>query len=409
MVIALIVFILVFVGLDVGISLLNYNQRTQPLPANVAGIYDEAAYSKWLAYSMEKLKLGLIQKAVVTLILVGFLGLGGFAWLNTFSESFSTDPVLTTLIFIGAFMGLQLVVGLPFEWVDTFTIEAKYGFNKTTVKTFWIDQLKGSVLGVVLGGAVLTLLVNLYLNLKDALLQFGIWAYVALSILTLAMFVLSKVFVRFFNRLKPIDDAELKGKIDELATKCGFRVKSIYEMDASKRSTKLNGFYTGFGKVGEIVLYDTLIAKMSHEQILAVLAHELGHAKHKDTQKLLAIQNGTMVFYIALIVFILYMPGLFTPFGFEGVHFGFALILFSILVEPLSLVLGIVRNALMRIAETKADAYAVSMTSKETMGDVLKTLAAENFSNLNPHPLYVMIHYTHPPIAQRLSDLQKAN
>jgi STE24 endopeptidase len=409
MVIALIVFILVFVGLDVGISLLNYNQRTQPLPQNVAGIYDEAAYSKWLAYSMEKLKLGLIQKAVFTVILVGFLGLGGFAWLNTFSESFSTDPVLSTLIFIGSFMGLQLIVGLPFEWIDTFTIEAKYGFNKTTVKTFWIDQLKGLVLGVVLGGAVLTLLVNLYQNFQDALLQFGTWAYIALSILTLVMFVLSKVFVRVFNKLKPIDDLELKGKIDELAMKCGFRVKSIYEMDASKRSTKLNGFYTGFGKVGEIVLYDTLIAKMSHEQILAVLAHELGHAKHKDTQKLLLIQNGTMVYYIALIVFILYMPGLFTPFRFEGVHFGFALILFSILVEPLSLVLGIVRNALMRIAETKADAYAVSMTSKETMGDVLKTLAAENFSNLNPHPLYVMIHYTHPPIAQRLSDLQKAN
>jgi STE24 endopeptidase len=409
MVIALIVFILVFVGLDVGISLLNYNQRTQPLPANVAGIYDVAAYSKWLAYSMEKLKLGLIQKAVFTVILVGLLGFGGFAWLNTFSESFSMDQVLSTLIFIGAFMGLQLVVGLPFEWIDTFTIEAKYGFNKTTIKTFWIDQLKGLVLGIVLGGAVLVLLVSLYLNFQEALLQFGIWAYVALSILTLAMFVLSKVFVRVFNKLKPIDDMNLKAKIDELATKCGFRVKSIYEMDASKRSTKLNGFYTGFGKVGEIVLYDTLIAKMSHEQILAVLAHELGHAKHKDTQKLLLIQNGTMVYYIALIVFILYMPGLFTPFGFEGVHFGFALILFSILVEPLSLVLGIVRNALMRIAETKADAYAVSMTSKETMGDVLKTLAAENFSNLNPHPLYVMIHYTHPPIAQRLSDLQKAN
>ena len=409
MVIALIVFILVFVGLDVGISLLNYNQRTQPLPQNVVGIYDDVAYSKWLAYSMEKLKLGLIQKGVFTVILVGFLGLGGFAGLNTFSESFSTDPVLSTLIFIGAFMGLQLVVGLPFEWIDTFTIEAKYGFNKTTVKTFWIDQLKGLVLGIILGGAVLAFLVSLYLNFQDQLIEFGVWSYIALSVLTLVMFVLSKVFVRLFNKLKPIDDEQLKTKIDELATKCGFRVKSIYEMDASKRSTKLNGFYTGFGKVGEIVLYDTLIAKMTHEQILAVLAHELGHAKHKDTLRLLGIQNMILWVYIALIVVILSVPSLFVAFGFEGVHFGFALILFSVLVEPVSLIVGISNNAILRLAETKADAYAVTMTSKETMGEVLKTLAAENFSNLNPHPLYVMIHYTHPPIAQRLSDLQKAH
>lgn len=407
MVIVLIAFILIMTGFDVLVSWLNYSQRTKPLPEAVQGIYDDAAYSKWLAYSMEKLKLGLIQKAVFTLILVGFLGFGGFALLNTFSESVSTNPIVSTLVFIGAFMGLQLIVGLPFEWNDTFSIESKYGFNKTTVKTFWIDQVKGLVLGIVLGGFVLMILQTLYLTFQNAILQFGVWAYIVVSVLTLVMFVLSKVFVRVFNKLKPVEDPQLKAKVDDLAQKCGFQVKSVYEMDASKRSTKLNGFYTGLGKVGEIVLYDTLIAKMSHEEILAVLAHELGHAKHKDTLRLLAIQNGMMVYYIALITLILSLPELFTPFGFEGVHFGFALILFSILVEPLSLLLGIVSNALSRIAETKADAYAVTMTSKETMGKVLKTLAAENFSNLNPHPVYVMLHYTHPPIAQRLSDLQK--
>jgi len=407
MVILIIAFILIMTSFDVFVSWLNYTQRNKPLPEAVQGIYDDAAYSKWLAYSMEKLKLGLIQKAVFTVILVGFLGFGGFALLNVFSESISTNPIVSTLVFIGAFMGLQLIVGLPFEWIDTFTIEAKYGFNKTTVKTFWIDQMKGLVLGIVLGGLVLTILNLLYLSFQSAILQFGVWAYIVVSVLTLVMFVLSKVFVRVFNKLKPVEDPQLKAKVDELAHKCGFHVKSVYEMDASKRSTKLNGFYTGFGKVGEIVLYDTLIAKMSHEEILAVLAHELGHAKHKDTLRLLGIQNTVLWFYIALMTLILSLPELFTPFGFEGVHFGFALILFSILVEPLSLFIGISNNVLMRSAETKADAYAVKMTSKETMGNVLKVLAAENFSNLNPHPVYVLLHYTHPPIAKRLADLLK--
>jgi STE24 endopeptidase len=407
MVALIISFILIMFILDLSISLVNYNQRMLPLPENVKGIYDDEAYIKWLAYTMEKLKLELIGKTVNLIMMIGFLSFGFFRALDQFTLSISSNPIVSTLLFLGIFMGGTFILGLPFEWIDTFRIETKYGFNKTSVKTFWIDQIKGLVLGGFLLGILIVILQSLYLLFIDQLIQFGIWAFAAISVITVLLFFFSRLFVRVFNKLQPIEEGELKEKINALAQKCGFRVKSVFVMDGSRRSTKLNGFYTGFGKTGEIVLYDTLINKMTHEEILAVLAHELGHAKHGDTVRMLGVQNIQMGYYIVLITAILMNPGLFTPFGFTGVHFGFAFILFTVLAEPLSLILSFVSNGLLRIAETKADAYAVEMTSKETMGSVLRILAAENFSNLNPHPLYVLMHYSHPPVSQRLSDINK--
>jgi STE24 endopeptidase len=179
-------------------------------------------------------------------------------------------------------------------------------------------------------------------------------------------------------------------------------------MDASKRSSKLNGFFSGLGKTGEIVLYDTLVTKLTHEQILAVLAHELGHATHKDTLKMLVVQIVMLGLYVFGIGLILQTPALFLAFGLQGVHFGFAIVLFTILIEPISTLLGIPVNALLRAAEIKADTFAVKMTTSEAMGDALKMLVKENFSNLNPHPLVVLLHYSHPPVDQRLKAILAA-
>jgi STE24 endopeptidase len=232
-----------------------------------------------------------------------------------------------------------------------------------------------------------------------------LWIFI--SVVLLLIFVLNtKVFVRLFNKLKPIEEGELKDKITALAKKTGFEVKAISSMDASKRSTKLNGFYSGLGKIGEIVLYDTLISKLSIDQILAVLAHELGHAKHKDTLRMLVVQIMILGLYACGIGLILQMPIFFTSFGLEGIHFGFAFILFSILMEPLSLLLQIPVNILLRRAEYKADAFSVKMTSKKDMTEVMKILVTENFSNLNPHPLTVLLHYSHPPVSQRLQAIE---
>ncbi len=395
-------------GFDLVISMLNYNQRKLALPENVRGIYDEAAYQKWLSYTMEKLRMEWIGKIINTLFLVVLLGLGFFGALEQFSASFTSDPILQTLIFLGLFMGLSILMGLPFEWIDTFKIEAKYGFNTTSVKTFWIDQVKSLVLGALLFGILVSVINALYLYFKADLITFAIMAWGVVCIVMIALFVLNvKVFVRLFNKLKPIEDEVLREKINALAKQAGFNVKSIFVMDASKRSTKLNGFFSGLGNTGEIVLYDTLLNKMSHDEILAVLAHELGHAKNRDTIRMLGLQNMILGYYIIGISLILITPAFFTAFGLSGIHFGFAFVLFTILMEPFSLIFGIVDNAILRQAEYNADAFSVKYTSKEAMSSVMRILVTENFSNLNPHPLYVLLHYSHPPISQRLKAIQE--
>jgi STE24 endopeptidase len=400
-IISLLIVLFVF---DLIVSLMNYAMRKQPLPESVKGIYDQKDYTKWLSYSMEKLRMDLISKSVSLILMVALLSLGFFGFLDSFSASVTSDPIGQTLIFLGLFMGFQLILGLPFEMVDTFMIEAKYGFNKTSVKTFWVDQLKGLLLGALLMGVLISVIQLLYQVFHDQLFLFFIVAWLFIALVMIVFFVLNtRVFVRLFNKLKPIEDVELKDKINALAKQCHFEVKAIFVMDASKRSSKLNGFFSGLGKTGEIVLYDTLINKLSHEQILSVLAHELGHATHKDTLKMLVVQITMLGLYALGLGFILQTPSLYTAFGLSGVHFGFAFILFTILIEPISLLLGIPVNALLRKAEYKADAFAVKMTNKEDMTEVLKILTTENFSNLNPHPFYVLLHYSHPPVAQRLS------
>jgi STE24 endopeptidase len=393
--------------LDLIVTYLNTSQRKKPLPEKVKDIYDESSYVKWLSYTMEKLQFELIHKTLNIGVLVCLLGFGFFGVLESFTKEVLSNPILQTLLFLGIFMGLQMILDLPFEIIDTFKIEAKYGFNKTSRKTFWIDQLKGLVLGSVLMGLLISVMMILFQAFQDQILIFMLILWIFISVVLLLIFVLNtKVFVRLFNKLKPIEEGELKDKITALAKKTGFEVKAISSMDASKRSTKLNGFYSGLGKIGEIVLYDTLISKLSIDQILAVLAHELGHAKHKDTLRMLVVQIMILGLYACGIGLILQMPVFFIAFGLEGIHFGFAFILFSILMEPLSLLLQIPVNILLRRAEYKADAFSVKMTSKKDMTEVMKILVTENFSNLNPHPLTVLLHYSHPPVSQRLQAIE---
>ena len=405
LVLSVIVVVFVF---DLLITVLNFNQRKLPLPENVRGIYDEAAYQKWLSYTNDKLRMEWIGKTINLVMMVLLLSLGFFGALESLASSLSPNPIVQTLIFLGLFMGLTSLLSLPFEWIDTFKIEAKYGFNTTTPKTFWIDQIKGLALGSLLFGVLVSILNGLYLTFQTRLVDFAVTAWLVIMGVMVALFILNvKVFVRLFNKLKPIEDAQLKEKINALASQAGFNVKSIFTMDASKRSTKLNGFYSGLGKTGEIVLYDTLLNKMNHEEILAVLAHELGHAKHKDTLRMLIVQNSILGTFMIGIAWILSTPSLFTAFGLSGIHFGFAFVLFTILIEPLTLIYGVQTNAMLRQAEFKADAFSVQLTSKEAMSSVMKILVTENFSNLNPHPLYVLLHYSHPPISERLKAIQE--
>jgi STE24 endopeptidase len=396
--------ILATFAFDMWLSILNYNHRTQPIPDNVKDIYDTESYSRWLNYTMENFRLGMIAKVLSTIIIVALLTFGFFPVLNRFSLTVSADPIIRTLIFVGIYMILNSLIDIPFSYIKNFKIEEKYGFNKTTKKTFVLDLLKSLIMMIVLGGSVLYVLLSLYLNSENFIL------YTWLFLVTIMIFInilYTKVFIKIFNKLTPLPDGELKDKIMEFAQKTGTSIKSISVMDASRRTKKLNAFFSGFGKFKSIVLYDNLIEKMSSDEIVAVLAHEIGHGKHMDTLRNLLmalIQMGIMLYFLQLF---LSWEALSISFGFETVNIGFGLILFSVFLSPIDILLDVPLSAISRWAEYRADGYAKENGYKEAMITALKRLAQENFANLTPHPLMVKMTYSHPPISQRIQALNK--
>jgi STE24 endopeptidase len=274
-----------------------------------------------------------------------------------------------------------------------------------TTKLFWVDTLKGFVLSIVLGGGLIALLHVLFRRFEDEILWFVLFSYIALSVILIAIYFLQKYFMRWFNKIEPLAEGELKSEIDALGERLGFEVKKIFVLDASKRSTKLNAYFSGLGKQKEVVLFDTLIEKMSTDEILAVLAHELGHATHKDTLKGLFRTLLLLLGYVGLLTFILLTPSLFTAFGLTGIHFGFTIILMMVLLEPVEIPISIYMNFASRKAEYLADGFSAKNTSKDAMIRALKKLSIENFVNLTPHPLYVFLNYSHPPISQRIDSI----
>ncbi|MEE4194085.1 MAG: M48 family metallopeptidase [Anaerolineae bacterium] len=399
--------IVVMFIVDLTISLINYRHRNQPIPAIVEGLYDEEKYHNWLNYTMETLRFRLITKTMSTVLILALLASGFFGLIERWSNQWFSNPVLQTLAFLGMIYLLQFLFSIPFSYYATFVIEEKFGFNKTTLKTFVIDRLKNLLLAAILGSLLVWLLQSLYLAFTDNLWLFLLTAWAALCVIMVVIIFLSKYFVKIFNKLTPLDEeSELYQRITSLATQVGFSVSAISEMDASRRSTKLNAFFSGLGKTREVVLYDTLMEKMDDDQIIAVLAHELGHAVHKDVLRMLLQQFIVSGLYLVLIGFVLQSDALAQAFGLSGAHFGFGLILFGLLISPADLLLSIPLNALSRKAEYAADAFAAEHAEPEAIMGALRVLAQENLSNLNPHPLYVKIHYTHPPIAQRLQAIR---
>lgn len=398
--------ILVMFAFNLVVSYLNYRQRTQPIPKIVEGIYDQEKYTKWLNYSMETLRFDLITKTVSTLLLLVLLLVGAFGWLERLTNGWFEHPILRTLAFAGAYFIFDLLISLPFEYYATFVIEEKYGFNKSTHKTFFLDQVKNLLLVAVLGGGLLAGMHFLYLQFEGSLWLFILIAWAVMTLVTVLLFFINKVFVRIFNKLTPLPEGELRTRIEALAASVGYKVTAISVMDASRRSTKLNAFFSGMGRTREVVLYDTLVEKMSEDQIVSVLAHELGHAVHKDVPKMLVQQIFVFGVYLVLFGLIAGSAALSQAFGLSGAHFAFSLMLFSILISPLDQLLDIPLNFLSCKAEYAADAFAAQHASGEAISGALVRLAQENLANLNPHPLYVLLHYNHPTLADRLSAIK---
>ena len=404
--IIIITFVLLEFAVDSVLSWLNSKWMTHPVPEVLKGLYDEEKYRKQQDYMRANKRVGRIERLVTLAITLAVLIPGVLGLLDDLCAQWSHSLLLQLLIFFGIYAVASMVLSLPFSYYDTFVIEERFGFNKTTKATFWLDTLKSFLLMLVLGAVLLTVIFLLYSYLGQS---FWIWATLvcAAFILFFSLFY-SNLIVPLFNKQKPLEEGELRSAIEQAASEMGFSIKNIYVIDGSKHSTKANAYFTGFGKKKRVVLYDTLIEQLTTQEIVAVLAHELGHNKHHDTFKN-TIMSIVMV-AVNLFVFSLLVdnPELSHALGGTRDHsFALSLIAFSLLFSPIDLILDPIINGVSRKGEYGADAFAAKHGHGEDLISGLKKLSANTLSNLTPHPAVVWMNYSHPTLAQRIETILK--
>lgn len=388
--------------LERGLEWLNLRQLRKPLPDELKDILNEAQYKKSLQYKREKAGVETLSSSLEFAGLVALLIFGGFAWADQLADQLTASDTLRSLAFVGILFCASTLAGIPVEAYSTFVIEEKYGFNKTTVRTFVADSLKGFLLSVALGGALFYLILHFYSAVREYFWLCALGVITAFS-LVMNMFY-SQLIVPLFNRQTPLEEGTLRLRIEDFAASAGFALRNIYVIDGSKRTTKANAYFSGLGPKKRIVLYDTLINQLTSDEVVAVLAHEIGH--YKKRHSLWGLIYGFIHTAVLLYIFSIFISNpLFTKvLGVESevplFHIG--LIAFGFLYAPISLLPGILYNLQSRRHEYQADAFATAHGLGEALISGLKKLSANSFSNLTPHPAYVFAHYSHPPLLQRI-------
>lgn len=386
-------------------TLLNLKSLSPAVPQEFRDLVDDETYRKSQQYARASARFNLIQSTVSLLLLIAFWLIGGFQLLDQWVRAFGLNPITSGLVLITILAAANYLLLLPFDLYDTFVIEEQFGFNQSTPATFFADQFKGLLLGAIIGLPILALLLYLFTNLQFA----WIWSWIAVSLFSLALTYIAPTWLMpLFNEFTPLEDGELKQSIIAVAGKCNFPLKEVLVMDGSKRSSKSNAFFTGFGGNKRIVLFDTLIEKHSVAGLTAVLAHEIGHYKKKHLlQSMITgfITTGFMFFALALL---LNNTALFAAFGVGKTSVYLSLVFFALLCQPFSALLSILSNIRSRNHEYQADAYAAQATgSPDDLAQALKKLSKDNLSNLCPHPFHVFLHYSHPPVRDRIKALGK--
>jgi STE24 endopeptidase len=383
---------------------LNLKNLRKDLPEAFQGVYDSAQYSKSQAYLKVKTKFGWITAFFDIIVLLVFWFAKGFPLLDQWARSFNLGPILTGLIYMAVLMLLKAVLSLPFSIYATFVIEERFGFNKTTASTYILDLLKGLMLALALGTPLLAAILAFF-QYAGPMAWWYCWLGVTLYMLVV-QFIAPTWIMPLFNKFTPLEEGELKSAILSYASAIDFPLENVYMMDGSRRSTKSNAFFTGFGKHKRIVLFDTLIRQHSVKELVAVLAHEMGHYKKKHIRQgiiLGILQTGLMLFLLSR--FISY-PGLFDAFYMQHISVYAGLIFFAMLYAPIDFFVGLFLQVLSRRNETSADRFAAETTGDPgSMVDALKKLSVHNLSNLTPHPFYVFLNYSHPPVLKRIQAL----
>jgi len=388
---------------DLILDLLNLNYIRPELPELLNDKYNPATYRKSQNYLKEHGWFGILVSVISFIAVLLLLLLGGFAWLNDLVCSVTIHPVPAALLFFGILGFVADLAGTPFDIYSTFVIEEKYGFNKTSPITFFLDKLKSWVLAIIIGAPLLALIIWLYTLTGK---WFWLTAWIVISFFSILIsFFYSTLIVPLFNKQQPLEECGLRSAIEVMSRNAGFQLSKIFVINGSKRSTKANAYFAGFGSKRRIVLYDTLINDLTTGQILAVLAHEIGHYKKKHiilTMVLSVLQTGILLFLFSLVAG---NPALAAALNIAQPSFHISVLVFGILFSPVSMLTGLFFNFLSRRFEYQADAFAAKLGYKLDLGDALIGLSEKNLGNLTPHPAYVFVHYSHPPLLARLKQL----
>ena len=378
------------------LNVVQFRSSRNPIPESVSDVYDEEEYSKWRKYNSEQCRLGMIS-TVVTFVCQLILLITNVY--SAFASLFPADIFLQLIAVILFDTLVSTLVSVGFDYYETMVIEGKYGFNRSTVKTFAADKIRGLILELVIGIGLSALLASLHITMGNWLILLFAGA---VFVITLLISFLYPVFSRMGNKFVSLEEGELRDKLMGLLTKHGYKVKAIEVMDASRRTTKLNAYFTGFGKMKTIVLYDNLVNALTTDEICAVFAHELGHGLHKDVLKRQIMNFGNLALMAVLAWGAVSVPQFYTAFGFDSVNYGFAFLLIGIALSTVQPLTGILMNAHSRRAEFRADKQAVKEGYGESLVTGLKLLARENFAHLSPSSLLVALEYSHPPLAKRI-------
>ena len=391
--------------IDKIVDALNAKHFNDPIPNELNDVYDTAEYEKSQRYKKEKYRFGILTASVSIIATLLFFFLDGFEFVDQIARGISSNEIIIALLFFGIIMFANDILSTPFAYYNTFVIEEKFGFNKTTIKTFILDKIKGWLMAIILGGGILSLIIWFYQSTGTNFWLYA-WGIVILFSVFLNMFY-ARLIVPLFNKQTPLEEGSLRSKIETYATQVGFSLKNIFVIDGSKRSTKANAYFSGFGREKRITLYDTLINELEEDEIVAVLAHEVGHYKRKHIIYNLFASIITMGVTFWLLSLFVGMPIFSKALGVSIPSFHIGLIAFGILYTPISEITGLLMNLLSRKFEYEADDYAKNTFKPQPLVTALKKLSKNSLSNLTPHPAYIFMHYSHPTLLQRYKNLSK--
>ncbi len=402
--IAALVGILVIEAIDITGILLNLRALDPEVPAEFADVYDAGTYRRSQEYTRARTRLGIVSSLFDLAVLVAFWLAGGFGWLDGLVRSFGAGPIWTGLVFLVILFAAKAVLDIPFGVYATFVLEERFGFNRTTPATFVLDLLKGIMISAIIGVPVIIAFLALFEYAGWAAWIYAWLAAVAFSFLM--QFLAPRLIMPLFNKFTPIEEGELKEAVLAYAEKARFPVKELYSIDASRRSSKGNAFFTGFGRNKRIALFDTLIKRHSTEELVGVLAHEIGHYKKHHILTGAVVSAVETALFLGLFSLFVEQAGLFSAFGVESSSFYAGIVFVAILLRPMQYVLSVAGAALSRRHERQSDKFAAVTTGRpEDLAAALKRLSKDNLNNLTPHPFWVFLKYSHPPTLQRVRAL----